>query len=154
MDHVEMDRRTVIKTAGAGLALVLAGLKGTDILAADAVCASDKKLGVTRAQFHHIGVPTQIKHEEERFLEGGKVYITDPEKSAYRIEWCRWMPESKEPEIIRTTAHIAFQVDDVEAEIKKYDEKMVFAKPYVPFAGVKVGFVNVEGLLVEFLQKI
>jgi hypothetical protein len=151
MDHVELDRRTMLKAAGAGLAMALAGLKGTEVLAADA--ADDKKTK-PRAAFHHIGVPTQTKHENERFLEGGKVYITDPDKSPYHIEWCRWLPESKDPEILRTKAHLAFQVDDVETELKKYDEKDVFLKPFSPFEGVKVGFVNIEGQLIEFLQKL
>jgi len=153
MDHVEIDRRTVLKMAGAGLAMALAGLKGTELATAEAAGA-DTKLALPRATFHHIGVPTQTKHEDERFLEGGKVYITDPDKSPYHIEWCRWLPESKDPELIRTKPHLAFQVDNVEAELAKYDAKDIFLKPFSPFEGVKVGFINHEGFLIEFLQKL
>jgi diaminopimelate epimerase len=53
---------------------------------------------------------------------------------------------------MKTWAHIAFQVDDVEAEVAKYDASKIFAKPYVPFEGVKVAFIDHEGMLIEFLQ--
>lgn len=153
MSHVEMDRRTILKTAGVGIAMALAGLKADEVLGAEA-CGDAKSLALPCASFHHIGVPTQTKHEDERFLEGAKVYITDPDKSPYHIEWCRWLPESKEPEIIRTRPHLAFVVANVDAEIAKYAEKDIFAKPYSPFEGVKVAFINHEGFLVEFLQKL
>jgi len=106
MDHVEMDRRMLLKTAGVGIALAFAGLKADAVLGAES-SGDAKKLALPRATFHHIGVPTQTKHEDERFLEGGKVYITDPDKSPYHIEWCRWLPESKDPELLRTKPHLA-----------------------------------------------
>jgi hypothetical protein len=69
MDRVEMDRRMILKTAGVGIALAFADLKADTVLGADA-CGNAKKFALARATFHHIGVPTQTKHEDERFLDG------------------------------------------------------------------------------------
>ena len=141
--ETEVNRRTMVKTAGAGLGLILAGIHATDCEAAK------KSSGDKPLRFHHVGIPTKKKHDNEKFLAGGKVYITDPEKHPFRIEWCRWMPDSESPELLKTTTHIAFQVDDVDAELAKYDKKDVFIEPFVPFEGVKVGFINHEGTLIR-----
>lgn len=164
-----MSRRWILKTTGAGLGLIMAGFtaaeasscggpaKGASPETAHKCGPKPKKCGksrsIERKQFHHVGIPTQVKHENERYLAGGKVYITDPEKHPYRIEWCRWLPESKDPEMLRTTPHIAFEVPCVDKEIAKYDEKEIFLRPFVPFEGVRVAFINHEGTLIEFLEK-
>ena len=154
MAHEEaVSRRSVLKTTGAGLGLLVAGLTASEL---EAHCGSCGKKGKKKPQklvFHHVGIPTQRKHENETFLEGAKVYITDPEKHPFGIEWCRWMPDSEAHELLKTTTHIAFQVDDVEAKMAEFDEKDVFLKPFVPFEGAKVAFINHEGTLIEFLQK-
>jgi len=144
----------MLKTTGAGLGLMLAGLGAAD--AADAPRDAGD-LGASKnmpcGAFHHIGVPTTTKHDDEQYLDDAKVYITDPDKHPFHIEWCRWMPGSESPELLRTTTHVAFLVKDVEAEVAKYDKKDIFIEPFVPFEGAKVAFINHEGTLVEFLQK-
>ncbi len=151
MDHENtIDRRTMCKTAGAGLGLLLGGLLATD---AEANCGSCGPKKHPKLKYHHIGIPTKTKHKDERFLPDAKVYITDPEKDAYQIEWCRFLADSEAPEELRTTTHIAFQVDDVDKVMSKFDKKAVFLEAFVPFEGVKVAFIKHEGLLVEFLQK-
>jgi len=154
-----VDRRTMLAASGAGLGLLMAGLnvaEGADGKKRKKKCKCGKCVAcrtLNRATFHHLGVPTQVKHEDEKYLEGGKVYITDPDKDPYHIEWCRWLPESEDPELLRTTTHIAFQVKDVEKEIAKYDEDEVFLAPFTPFEGTKVAFINYEGTLIELLQR-
>ena len=31
------------------------------------------------SEFHHLGVPTSAKHDDETYIAGGKVYATNPE---------------------------------------------------------------------------
>ena len=88
----------------------------------------------------------------KRYLAEAKVYITDPAADPFRIEWCRWMPDSPAAAKLKTWPHLAFQVEDCEAEIAKYEPSQVFAKPFVPFEGVKVGFIDHQGFLIEFLE--
>ena len=92
---------------------------------------------------------TAIPHTIENRCWESHLWEGDP----YHIEWCRWLPESKDPKLLRTTVHLAFEVDCVETEVKKYDAKEVFLKPFVPFEGVKVAFILYEGQLIEFLEK-
>lgn len=141
----EMARREMLLATGAGVGLL--GL----ISAAEALAAPDAQ-GKKPLVFHHIGIPTDKKRDKERLLADSKVYITDPADDPFRVEWCRWLPGSPAAEKLQKYPHIAFQVDDVEAEIAKYDPAKVFAKPFVPFEGVKVAFIDHDGFLVEFLQ--
>ena len=143
----------MLKTSGAGLGLILTGLGVTESHAETAAKSAADPRKLPCGAFHHIGVPTKIKHDKETYLEDSKVYITDPDEHPYHIEWCRWMPGSEAPELLRTTTHIAFRVKDVDAELAKYDKKDIFLEPFVPFEGAKVAFINHEGTLIELLQK-
>lgn len=146
----EMNRRSMLKTAGAGLGLALAAGCTT------ASTGEARKVAIPEwGEFHHVGIPTQTKHDNEYYIEGGKVFITSPDHSVGRIEWCRWEPDSEDPELLRTTTHIAFNVEDVDAAMTKAekDGNEIFLEPFVPFEGVKVGFIKHEGVLIEFLEK-
>lgn len=101
-------------------------------------------------QFHHVGIPTSTKRANETYLEGAKLYITDPEASPYRIEWLRYEPGSPLPQRLQTEPHIAFMVEDLEAAMKG---KEVLIPPFVPMPGLVVGFVIEDGALIEFMQK-
>jgi len=148
-----VSRRSMLQTTGAGVGAILAGLQVADAEAKCGSCGSKDARRFPRAKFHHVGIPTQVKHKNERYLAGGKVYITNPDDHPYHIEWCRWLPESKDPKLLRTTVHLAFEVDCVEKELAKYTDKEIYLKPFVPFEGVKVAFILHEGHLIEFLEK-
>ncbi|HUT11047.1 MAG TPA: hypothetical protein VMY42_11165 [Thermoguttaceae bacterium] len=149
MKKETVSRRDVLKTGSAGLGLALAGMTAGELQAAGPRGAKKPQ----KIAFHHAGIPTTKKQEDETYLEESKVYITDPEKHPFGIEWCRWMPDSEAPELLRTTTHLAFKVDDVEAKMAEFDKEIWFIEPFVPFEGAKVGFINFEGTLIEFLQK-
>ena len=54
------------------------------------------------ATFKHFGVPTQTVQENETYIEGAKVYVTDPDANAYKIEFVRCEAGCPMPEIIQT----------------------------------------------------
>ena len=62
---------------------------------------------------HHVGIPTAEKHDNETYLEGAKLYITDAAKSPNKIEWLRFEADSPMPDMLKTLPHIAYQVDDL-----------------------------------------
>ena len=101
-------------------------------------------------QFHHIGIPTDRQRDSEAFLEGGKVHITDAEACPYHIEFLRFEPDSPMPEQLKTTAHVAFMVDDLEEELAG---QQVLMEPFEPMAGLKVAFILHDGAPVELMQK-
>ena len=100
-------------------------------------------------EFHHIGIPTDKQRAGENYLEAAKLYVTDVEASLYAIEWLRFEPGSPMPDVLKTTAHVAYKVDDLAAEMAGQD---VLMEPFEPMEGVKVAFILHDGAPIELMQ--
>ncbi len=100
-------------------------------------------------RYHHVGIPTTEHREGERLVEGYAIYVSGFETSAYGVEWMRFEPDAPVPDLVRTIPHVAFEVDDLLAEI---DGKEVVIPPNSPSAGVTVAFIIENGVPIEFLQ--
>ncbi len=100
-------------------------------------------------RYHHLGIPTNVPRDGERYLEEHGVWISGYETSEYGIEWMRFGETATVPEIVKTVPHVAFEVDDLEAEIAG---KEVIIAPNSPSEGVRVAFVVENGAPVEFLE--
>jgi hypothetical protein len=100
-------------------------------------------------QFDHIGVPADAKREGMRFLESKRLWLTSPADHAYRVEWLWYEPDSPEAELIRTVPHVAYLVDSLE---KAMAGGNVIAEPFDVFGKVRVGFIEVDGAPVEFVE--
>ncbi len=61
----------------------------------------------------------------------------------------RFEAEAPVPELVRTVPHVAFEVDDLFAEIAG---KEILIAPNSPSPGVTVAFIVEDGAPVEFLQ--
>ena len=102
-------------------------------------------------EFNHIGIPSSVVREEEIYIEGAKLYVTDFNKSENRIEWLRFEEDSPMPEQLKTIAHVAFMVDDLD---KALEEQEILIEPFEPMEGLKVAFVLEDGAPVEFMQEL
>lgn len=100
-------------------------------------------------EFHHIGIPTAMPQPNEIYLEGVKLFITDACKNPHRIEWIRALPGCPFPELLKTTAHVAFTVDDLEAAL---EGQQVIWPPFEPLPGIRVAFIVDDGAPVEYLE--
>jgi hypothetical protein len=71
-------------------------------------------------KYHHYGIPTTEKRQDESLVEVGgfKFYSTPFEGNKWHIQWHRFPEGHGLPELITQVPHIAFQVDDLDAEIK------------------------------------
>jgi hypothetical protein len=76
-------------------------------------------------------------------------FVSGYETSAYGIEWMRFEAEATVPELVRTVPHVAFEVDDLSAELAG---KEILIAPNSPSPGVTVAFIVENGAPVEFLQ--
>ena len=85
-------------------------------------------------KYHHWGIPTT------------KIM---PGESYYKIEWMRYEPECKLPEIVKTIPNVAFEVDNPVEAIKG---KKVIIEPNSPSDGVLVAFIEENGAPIEFIQ--
>lgn len=100
--------------------------------------------------FDHVGIPTDKVQKDERFVERTSVYVTDPKKHPFCVEWLRYLPGSIAPEKLRTSQHIAFHVDSIEAEAEGLT---VLLEPFGSVAGHRVGFYETpEGVIVELME--
>ena len=100
-------------------------------------------------RYHHIGIPTSEHREGERPIKGHATFVSGYETSAYGIEWMRFEPQASVPELVRSVPHVAFEVDDLSAEIAG---KEILIAPNSPSPGVTVAFIVENGAPVEFLQ--
>ena len=100
-------------------------------------------------KYHHIGIPTAIERAGETYLEQHRLFCTDHERNPFGIQWMRFEPECTLPEVVKTVAHVAFEVDDLDAAL---EGQQLLIAPNSPSEGVLVAFVLVDGAPVEFLQ--
>lgn len=100
-------------------------------------------------KYHHVGIPTEIPRENETYLEDFKVYVSGYETSRYGVEWMRFEADSPLPELVKTVPHVAFEVDDLEAEIQG---KEILIPPNSPSEGITVAFIAENGAPIEFIQ--
>ncbi len=100
-------------------------------------------------RYHHIGIPTNSERPDETYLEQYKVYVSGYETSPYGVEWMRFEPDSPLPELVKTVPHVAFEVDDLEAELAG---KEVLIEPNSPAEGMRVAFIVEDGAPIEFIQ--
>ena len=86
----------------------------------------------------------------ERWVEATRCWVTSPREHPYNVEWLRFEPDSPVTGLLRTEPHLAYRVDDVERAVEGH---FVLAEPFDVGDGfVRVGFVEVDGAVVEFMQ--
>ena len=101
-------------------------------------------------ELHHFGIPTTMPHKNETYLEGAKLYVTDAAKSPNKIEWLRFEAGSPLPDLLKTSAHIAYKVKDLKNAMAG---KTVLMEPFSPAPGRTVAFVVEEGIPIEFMKE-
>ena len=100
-------------------------------------------------KYHHLGIPTTKKLKDEVHLEHLKIYVSGYGENPYGVEWTRYEPDAPYPDVVKTIAHVAFQVDDIQEAIRG---KNVIIEPNSPSPGVIVAFIEDNGAPIEFLQ--
>jgi hypothetical protein len=75
--------------------------------------------------------------------------VSGYESSPCGIEWMRFDADSPLPEIVKSIPHVAFEVDDLEAEL---EGKQILIPPNCPSEGVKVAMIVDNGAPVELLE--
>jgi hypothetical protein len=99
--------------------------------------------------FDHIGIPAREKRDGMRFLESKRLWLTSPVDHPYRVEWLWYEDGSPEADLVRTLPHVAYRVESLEDAMAG---QAVVAEPFDVFGEVRVGFIEVDGAPVEFVQ--
>jgi hypothetical protein len=100
-------------------------------------------------RYHHLGIPTTEPRAGERHLAEHGVFVSGYETSPYKIEWMRWEPHATTPELVKTVPHVAFEVDDLAAEMAGHE---VLIPPNSPSPGLTVAFIVDDGAPVELMK--
>jgi hypothetical protein len=100
-------------------------------------------------RYNHIGIPTTKKLKNEKYLADFDVYTAGYQENEFNIEWMKYGPKCKIPDIVKELPHVAFEVDDVYEAIKGHE---VIIEPNSPGEGAIVAFVLVNDAPVEFIQ--
>ncbi len=100
-------------------------------------------------RYHHLGIPHAEPRAGERHLERLGIHVAGFETSPYGIEWMRFEPGCRVPEIVRTVPHVAFVVDDLDAAL---EGKEILIAPNAPSSGIRVAFILDDGAPVELLE--
>jgi len=100
-------------------------------------------------RYHHVGIPTKEPRPGERHLAHLGMYVSGFETSPYGIEWMRFDPNSPISPLIQTVPPIAFEVDDLDAEI---EGKELLGEVCEPSEGVRVAMIVDNGAPVELLE--
>ena len=80
-------------------------------------------------RYHHLGIPNHVQRDNEDYFAPGKMFHTNFDDNPYGIEWLRFEPGSPLPELVKTSPHIAFKVDDLDAVL---EGKEILIPPNLP----------------------
>jgi hypothetical protein len=100
-------------------------------------------------KYHHVGIPTKEKFNDEIHLSHLKIYVSGYGKNPYGIEWTRYEEDAPYPHVVMTVPHIAFEVENIKEAIRG---KNVIIEPNNPSRGLTVAFIEDNGVPIEFLQ--
>jgi len=96
-------------------------------------------------KYNHIGIPTTGTFDGEIPLPHLKMTVSN----AFGIQWQRYWEDAPYPELVKTVAHVAFEVDDL---VDALEGQHLIIEPNTPSPGVRVAFIEVNCAPVELLQ--
>jgi hypothetical protein len=100
-------------------------------------------------KYNHIGIPTTGAFPGEIDLPHLKITVSDHKDNAFGVQWQRYWPDAPYPDLVKTVAHVAFEVDDLAAAIAGHT---VIVAPNSPSPGVLVAIIAVNGAPIELMQ--
>jgi hypothetical protein len=102
-------------------------------------------------KFHHLGIPTTSKMENETYLDQFKLHVSGFDTSPYGIEWMRFEENSPIHILVQTVPHIAFEVSDLDYELT-YRNLKILTPPNPPSEGVRVAMIEHNGAPIELIE--
>jgi len=102
-------------------------------------------------KFHHIGIPTDRKMPDERYIPHLKLYVSGFESSPFGVEWMRFDMDCPIDKLIQTVPHLAFVVSDLDYELSVRGFQVI-TPPNPPSEGVRVAMIEHNGAPVELME--
>lgn len=102
-------------------------------------------------EYHHLGIPTEIKLPNERYLPEFKFFVSGFETSPYGVEWMRFEKDSPINCLIQKAPHLAFSVPDLDHELSEKGFRII-SKPSMPSEGIRVAMIEHDGAPIELIE--
>ncbi len=99
-------------------------------------------------KFNHVGIPTTTPRKDEIYVAGMKLFLTDFSKSDNKIEFLRFEANSQMPDILKTHAHIAYEVPNL---VSAMEGKKIVLEPFQGGEGLMCAFIEEEGIAIELM---
>lgn len=87
----------------------------------------------------------------EKYLPQFKFYVSGFSTSPFGIEWMRFETDSPIDPLIQSVPHIAFEVDDLDFELKNRNFNII-TPPNPPSDGVRVAMIEHNGAPIELME--
>ena len=104
---------------------------------------------MSSAQFHHFGVPSNVKSEGESYIDGAKVFVTNPEVHPYRVEFLRFEADSPMPPEVCSQPHAAFIVPSLD---KALEGQNVIIPPFDATEKLRCAFIKDGAAIIELME--
>lgn len=102
-------------------------------------------------KYHHLGIPTDQKMPDEKYLPAFKFYVSGFSRNPFGIEWMRFEKDCPIDPLIQSVPHLAFEVEDLDFELKKHNFKVI-TQPNSASPGVRVAMIEHDGAPVELIE--
>jgi len=102
-------------------------------------------------KYHHLGIPTQEKMPDERYLPQFKFYVSGFDTSPFGIEWMRFEEDCPIHPLVQSVPHLAFEVEDLDYELKNRQFNII-VEPNPPSDGVRVAMIEHNGAPIELIE--
>jgi hypothetical protein len=102
-------------------------------------------------KYHHLGIPTDKIMPNERYLPQFKLYVSGFSTSPFGVEWMRFEEDSPISKLIQTVPHIAFEVENLDFELKNHDLNVI-SGPNPPADGIRVAMIEHDGAPIELIE--
>jgi len=102
-------------------------------------------------KYHHLGIPTNTVMPGEKYLPRFKLYVSGFSTSPFGVEWMRFEDDSPVSPLIKTVPHIAFEVDDLEKELRTRRLKVI-TEPNKTGEGITVAMIEHNGAPIELIE--
>ena len=102
-------------------------------------------------KYHHLGIPTDVKMPNEKYIPQFKFYVSGFSTSPFGIEWMRFEPDCPFDKLIQTIPHLAFEVQDLDYELANRGFKII-VHPNLPAEGIRVAMIEHDGAPVELIE--
>ena len=101
--------------------------------------------------YHHLGIPTKEKRENETYIPFFKFYVSGFPTSPFGIEWMRFDEDSPIHPLIQTVPHLAFIIKNLDDELANHNFNIII-EPNSPSNGVRVAMIEHNGAPIELME--